>query len=76
MNDTQPGDFVTMQVWCETYGGTLLHDWKMLHYHTKPIQRQLMEAGALAKVGRLVYLHKERFWGAFQAIQAQHIEAN
>lgn len=74
MNETQPADFVTMKAWCQTYGGTVLSDWKMLHYHTKPIQRELIQAGGMARVGRLVFLHKTKFWPEFQRLQAQKLE--
>lgn len=74
MDDTQPTDFVSMQQWCAEFGGSVLGDWKMLHYHTKPIQRQLVEAGAMARVGRLVFLHKTKFWPAFQRLQVMNME--
>ena len=42
----------------------------MLHYHTKPIQKELIEAGGMAKVGVHIYLHKTRFWPECQRIIA------
>lgn len=68
---TCPEDFVSLKEWCSAYGGTVLSDWKLLHYHTRRIQRDLMEAGAMARVGRLIYLHKTRFWPEFQRIQCR-----
>jgi hypothetical protein len=74
VKDTQPTDFVTLQQWCAECGGKILGDWKTLHYHTKPIQRELIDAGAMARIGRLVFVHKSRFWNAFQAIQIRKLE--
>lgn len=74
MDESQASDFVTIADWCSEFGGAILGDPKMLHYHTKPLQRQLIEAGAMAKVGRLVFLHKSRFWPEYQRIQLLNLE--
>lgn len=76
MTDSKPDDFVSLEQWCADYGGSLLADPKLLHYHTKPIQRELMDAGAMARVGRLVFLHKDRFWNVYQSIQVRRLEVN
>ena len=51
MQSTQPLDFVPLKTWYYEYGKTVFRSDKLLHYHTKPIQRELIEAGAMARVG-------------------------
>jgi len=46
----------------------------MIYYHTKPVQRELILAGAMAKVGACVFLHKTRFWPEYQRIIAEKID--
>lgn len=70
MQSTQPIDFVPLKAWYYEYGQTVFRSDKLLHYHTKPIQRELIEAGAMARVGVHIYLHKTRFWPEYQRIMA------
>jgi len=70
MQSTQPLDFVPLKAWYYEYGKTVFRSEKLLHYHTKPIQRELIEAGAMAKVGVHIFLHKTRFWPEYQRIIA------
>lgn len=68
MVNTQPLDFIPLKQWFYEYGRPVFNSDKLLHYHTKPIQRELIEAGAMAKVGVHVFLHKTRFWPEYQRI--------
>lgn len=73
MENTQPSDFVPLKQWFNEYGKTVFNSDKLLHYHTKPIQRELIEAGAMAKVGVHLFLNKTEFWPAYQKIIANQI---
>jgi len=71
MEATTPADFLPMSAWFEKYGSPVFKSSKLLHYHTRPIQRDLIEAGAMARVGANIFLHKTRFWPEYQRIMAQ-----
>ena len=70
MIDTKPADFMALSQWFVEYGEPVFPSAKMLHYHSHPIQKELIEAGAMAKVGSHIYLHKSRFWPEYQRIVA------
>lgn len=73
MTETKPCDFLPLKTWFYEYGKEVFGSDKMLHYHTKPIQRELIEAGGMAKIGVHIYLHKTKFWPAYQSIVAQNM---
>lgn len=70
MQNTKPSDFLPLKQWHEQYGTPVFSSAKMLHYHSHPVQRELIQAGAMAKVGSQIFLHKTMFWPAYQAIVA------
>ena len=70
MHSISPNDFVTLEQYCRDYGGDLFREPKTLHYHTRHIQRELIEAGAMARVGRLLFLHRDKFFPEYQRIVA------
>lgn len=70
MTDTSPSDFVPLKEWHREYGSTVFSSPKMLHYHIHPVERELMRAGALARVGVQIFLHKTRLWPEYQKIVA------
>lgn len=76
MENTKPDDFLPLKKWFHEYGTTVFNSDKLLHYHTKPIQKELIEAGAMAKVGTHVFLHKERFWPEYQRIVLSNMPAS
>ena len=71
MENSKPSDFLPLKEWQREYGQSVFSSAKMLHYHSHPIQRELIEAGAMAKVGVQIFLHKDRFWPEYQRIMAQ-----
>jgi hypothetical protein len=71
VENTKPSDFLPLKEWQREYGSPVFISAKMLHYHSHPIQRELIEAGAMAKVGVQIFLHKDRFWPEYQRIMAQ-----
>lgn len=73
MENTKPSDFQPLKTWFLEYGQTVFNSDKLLHYHTKPIQKELIEAGAMAKVGVHLFLHKTRFWPEYQRIIANQM---
>ena len=78
MEITKPSDFQTLESYWRESGKPIFPSAKILHYHTKPIQRELIEAGAMAKVGVNIFLHRKRFWPEYQRIVAAamaHAEA-
>jgi len=78
MEITKPSDFQEPESWCREQGRPVFPSVKSFYYHTQPIQRELIEAGAMAKVGARIYLHKTRFWPEYQRIVASamaHAEA-
>lgn len=70
MNTISPSNFITLEQYCREQGAALFRDPKLLHYHTRPIQRELIEAGAMARVGRLLFVHRENFFPEYQRIVA------
>ncbi len=70
MENTKPSDFLPLKTWFCEYGKPVFNSDKLLHYHTKPIQRELIKAGAMAKVGAHIFLHKTKFWIEYQRIIA------
>ena len=76
MENTKPSDYLPLKTWFLEYGQPVFNSDKLLHYHTKPIQRELIEAGAMAKVGVHIFLHKSRFWPEYQRIIAKGVTDN
>lgn len=74
MESTQPADFLPLNGWFEAYGKPVFTSPKLMSYHLKPIQKELIEAGGMAKVGVHIYLHKTRFWPEYQRIIAAGLE--
>lgn len=74
MEDSKPSDFEPLKEWHDEFGYPVFKSAKLLHYHTRPIQRELIEAGAMARVGSHIYLHKSRFWPEFQRIVASKVD--
>lgn len=70
MENSKPSDFLPLKEWHHEYGKPVFSSVKMLHYHSHPIQRELIEAGAMAKVGVQIFLHKDRFWPEYQRLVA------
>lgn len=70
MKPTTPADFLPLSQWVEQFGSPVFKSPKLLHYHTRPIQLELIEAGAMARVGVHILLHKTRFWPEYQRIMA------
>lgn len=73
MHDTDPSEFEPLEKYY-TRVSEVISSPKMLHYHTFPIQRDLIEAGAMAKVGSRLFFHKTRFWPEYQRIVANRID--
>ena len=73
MENTKPSDFLPLKAWFREYGQPVFNSDKLLHYHTKPIQRELIEAGAMAKAGTHFFLHRTRFWTEFQRDVANQV---
>lgn len=74
METSQPNDFLPLRQWFLEYGTAVFNSDKLLHYHTRPIQKELIEAGAMARVGAHIFLHKSRFWPEYQRILADVTE--
>ena len=74
MLETKPEDFTPQNTWYEEHGKAVFGSTKLLSYHTKPIQRDLIDAGAMAKVGNRIFLHKTRFWPEYQRIVSAGLE--
>ena len=74
MADTQPSDFLALQPWFDQFGKPVFPSAKLVYYHIGPIQKELIEAGALARVGNRIYLHKTRFWPEYQRIVSANLE--
>ena len=70
MTQTKPSDFLPLKEWHAEYGKPAFTSAKMLHYFVFPLERELIEAGAMARVGKNIFLHRDRFWPEFQRIQA------
>ena len=73
MENTKPSDYLPLKAWFVEYGKPVFNSDKLLHYHTKPIQKELIEAGAMAKVGVNIFLHKTKFWPEYQRIVSASI---
>lgn len=73
MKTSNTSDFVPLKEWHREYGAPVFSSPKMLHYHTFPIQRELISSGAMAKVGTHIFLHKTEFWPEYQRIVADQI---
>lgn len=69
-----PGNYLSLKQWHEEYGLPVFASAKMLHYYTFPVQRELIEVGAMARVGVQIYLHKTRFWPEYQRIIANQMD--
>ena len=50
MNDVSPLDFLSIKDWHREYGNTVFSSPKMLHYYIHPVERELLQAGALVRV--------------------------
>ena len=44
MENSKPSDFLPLKTWFLEYGKPVFGSDKLLHYHTKPIQKELIEA--------------------------------
>lgn len=73
MTDTKPADFQSINDWFAEQGKPVFPSVKMLYYHVGPVQKDLIEAGAMAKVGERIFLHKSRFWPEYQRIVASQL---
>jgi hypothetical protein len=51
MENSKPSDFLPLKAWYLEYGQAVFNSDKLLHYHTKPVQKELIVAGAMARVG-------------------------
>lgn len=71
MEYTHPDDFMPLKSWFQLYGTAVFDSPKLLHYHTYPIQAELIETGGMAKVGARIFLHKTRFWPEYQRIMLE-----
>jgi len=71
MEATTPADFLPVSTWFELYGSPVFKSVKLMYYYTGPVQKDLIEAGAMARVGARIFLHKTRFWPEYQRITAQ-----
>jgi hypothetical protein len=76
MENSNPSDFIPLNEWYLERGKPVFNSAKLLHYHTKPIQKELIEAGAMAKVGVHLFLHKTRFWPEYQRIVALKMDGD
>ena len=74
MENTQPSDFLPLKKWYLEYGKPVFTSEKILHYHTKPVQKDLIEAGAMARAGVKIFIHKTRFWPEYQRIMADRTD--
>ena len=72
MQTTNPSEFEPLEKYYPRVSKVISSP-KMLHYHTFPIQRDLIEAGAMAKVGSRLFFHKTRFWPEYQRIIANQM---
>ena len=72
--ESKPSDFLPLKAWHLEYGQPVFNSDKLLHYHTKPIQKELIKAGAMAKVGVHLFLHKTRFWPEYQRIICEKLD--
>lgn len=75
MENSKPSDFLPLKQWYLEDGQPVFKSDKLLHYHTKPIQKELIEAGAMARVGVNIFIHKTRFWPEYQRIIAGRLGA-
>lgn len=73
MTLTSPSDFVPIKEWHREHGIPVFRNIKMMHYYLQPIARELILAGAMAKVGTLLFLHKDRFWPEYQRIVSEQV---
>lgn len=71
MTQTKPADFLPLKEWHAEYGKPAFSSAKMLHYFVFPLERELIAAGAMARVGKNIFLHREIFWTEFQRVQAR-----
>lgn len=70
MTQTKPADFLPLKEWHAEFGKPAFTSAKMLHYFVFPLERELIAAGAMARVGKNILLHRDCFWPEFQRIQA------
>lgn len=75
MQETKPSDFLPLKEWHREYGQAVFSSAKMLHYHSHPIQKELIEAGAMARVGVQIFLHRDRFWPEYQRLISLNLAA-
>ena len=73
MQITNPADYEPLEEYYLKYGSKVFCSAKMLHHHTFLIRRELIEAGAMAKVGSRLFFHKTRFWTEYQRIVADQM---
>jgi len=64
---TQPGDYQPLGDYFDENLQPLFGTYKAFEHHLAVVRSELEEEGALARVGRLLYVHRERFWPEFVA---------
>jgi len=71
MESTNPEDFSPLRTaWSEHGLKAVFPSPNVLDYHLRKVEKDLMQAGAMARVGSRIYLHKTRFWPEYQRIMA------
>ncbi len=72
MEYTKPEDFSPLKTaWAEQGLKNVFPSPNVLDYHLRKVEKDLMLAGAMARVGSRIYLHKTRFWPEYQRIMAE-----
>jgi len=76
MEDTQPEDFEPLASAGERPGlKAVFGNAKNIDYHVRKVAVDLIQAGAMARIGSRIFLHKTRFWPEYQRIMAKELEA-
>ncbi len=74
MDDTTPDDFEPLALAFEHQGlKAVFGSPKLLDYHIRKVAVDLIQAGATARIGSRIYLHKTRFWPEYQRIMAKEL---
>jgi len=77
MDDTTPEDFEPLAVAFERQGlKAVFGSPRLLDYHIRKVAVDLIQAGAMARIGSRMYLHKTRFWAGYQRIMAKELAAS
>lgn len=76
MEETKPEDFEPLASAYERQGlKAVFASAKLLDYHIRKVAVDLIQAGATARIGSRIYLHKTRFWPEYQRIMAKELAA-